>query len=85
MGGHQKHLCDIVRIDNPDVTWLQSHFSGIDNQQTLRVHLADSRHFSFRRAATIQHYPIPFWRSGAHFCKQWPDTVVAHHTVANTQ
>lgn len=44
MGGHRKHLGDVVRADAADLAGVEYHIDGIDHQQACRAQPADRQH-----------------------------------------
>jgi hypothetical protein len=85
VGGHHKHLGDVVRVNQADLAGVEPHIGGIDDQQPVRAQLADGHHVVFRRAAAVNHHPVALRVRGAHLCQQRACAVVAHHAVADTQ
>ena len=85
MGGHHKHLGDIVRIDDADLAGIQAHIGGIDDQQALGAQLANGDDIVFRRAAAVNHHPFADGISRAHLRQQRTCAVVAHHAIADTE
>ena len=84
VGGHHKHLGNVIGIDNADFTGVQPHIGGINNQHTLRTQLADGDNIVLRRATAVDDNPVALRICSTHFSQQRARAVIAHHAVTHT-